>query len=257
MLSHKPDFHLSLTRFFNPGRKSKIFTRGPRSALRELRTQIRWRKIRYSVASLLTNPVSSSTQPQGIISNTPQKFCGVFAFFAPREKSEIFPAGTPFVPAALPHKVSSLCGGTLRGPRCVSAKEKCKTFAPLLVLSLCSETIALLSDFCSAGWRLPPHFYRKASLATPRRNLWGVRVFCPTRKIRDFSRGDPVCACGFAPQSVLALLRYFAGTPLCFRKRKMQDVRLLRVFSLCLETTALLSDFCSAGWAAPAACSFF
>ena len=105
------------------------------------------------------------------------------------------------------------------------------------------------------GW-LPPHFYRKASLATPRK-LCGVFAFCPTRKIRDFSRGDPVCACGFAPQSVLALLRYFAGTPLCFRKRKMQDVRLLRVFSLCLETIALLSDFCSAGWAAPAACSFF
>ena len=91
---------------------------------------------------------------QGIMCNTPQKFVGCL-LFAPREKSEIFPAGTPFVPAALPHKVSSLCGGTLRGPRCVSAKEKCKTFAPLLVLSLCSETIALLSDFCSAGWAAP------------------------------------------------------------------------------------------------------
>ena len=62
MLSHKPDFHLSLTRF---------------CTLRELCTQIRWRKIRYSVASLLTNPVSSSTQPQGIISNTPQVMRGV------------------------------------------------------------------------------------------------------------------------------------------------------------------------------------
>ena len=110
--------------------------------------------------------------------------------------------------------------------------------------------------FAPRGRRLTPHFYRKASLATPRK-LCGVFAFCPTRKIRDFSRGDPVCACGFAPQSVLALLRYFAGTPLCFRKRKMQDVRLLRVFSLCLETIVLLSDFCSAGWVAPAACSFF
>ena len=71
---------------------------------------------------------------------------------------------------------------------------KIRTFAPLLVLSLCSETIALLSDFCSAGWRLPPHFYRKASLATPRK-LCGVFAFCPTRKIRDFSRGDPVAPC--------------------------------------------------------------
>ena len=63
VLSHEPDFHLSLTRFFTPAEKSKIFTRGPRNALRELRTQIGWRKMRYSVASLLTNPVSSSRKP--------------------------------------------------------------------------------------------------------------------------------------------------------------------------------------------------
>ena len=65
---------------------------------------------------------------QGIISNTPQVMRGVR--FLPHAKNQrFFP----------------------RGPRCVSAKEKCKTFAPLLVLSLCSKTIALLSDFCSAG----------------------------------------------------------------------------------------------------------
>ena len=122
--------------------------------------------LRYSVLALLvlTSPLVSTTQPQGIISDTPQVFAGI--------------SDTPQV------------------------------FA-------------------------------------------GCSRFYPTRKIRDFSRGDPVCARGFATQSVLALLRYFAGTPLCFRKRKMQDVRLLRVFSLCLETIALLADFCSAGWAAP------
>ena len=48
VMSHELDFHLSLTRF---------------CALRELRTQIKWRKMRYSVASLLTNPVSSSKKP--------------------------------------------------------------------------------------------------------------------------------------------------------------------------------------------------
>ena len=41
---------------------------------------------------------------QGIISDTPQDFAGCL-FFALREKSEIFPAGIPFVPAALPRKV--------------------------------------------------------------------------------------------------------------------------------------------------------
>ena len=160
MLSHEPDFHLSLTRS---------------CALRELRTQNRRRKMRYSVAALLTNPVSSSTQPQGIISDTPQKSVGCLRF-APREKSEIFPAGTPFVPAALPPKVSSLFCGTLRGPHCVSAKEKCKTFAPLLVPLRCAGTIALLSDFCSAGWAaLPPvcaltglGHVRKSTLPHPR-----------------------------------------------------------------------------------------
>ena len=59
---------------------------------------------RYSVAALLTTPRTSTTQPQGIISDTPQDFAGCL-LFAPREKSEIFPAGTPFVPAALPRKV--------------------------------------------------------------------------------------------------------------------------------------------------------
>ena len=107
VLSHKPDFHLSLTRS---------------CTLRELCTQIRWRKIRYSVASLLTNPVSSSTQPQGIISNTPQKSVGC---------------------------------SRMRLRLCLRV-AKIRTFAPFLVPLRCAGTIALLSDFCSAGWRLPP-----------------------------------------------------------------------------------------------------
>ena len=117
MLSHKPDFHLSLTRF---------------CPLRELCTQIRWRKMRYSVASLLTNPVSSSTQPQGIISNTPQKSVGCSRFLPHAKNQRFFP----------------------RGPRCVSAKEKCKTCA-------CSAFFALLKNypprthFSFAGWAAP------------------------------------------------------------------------------------------------------
>ena len=62
---------------------------------------------RYSVAALLTTPRTSTTQPQGIISDTPQKCLRV---------------------------------------------AKIRTFAPLLVPLRCAGTIALLSDFCSAGW---------------------------------------------------------------------------------------------------------
>ena len=80
--------------------------------------------MRYSVAALLTNPVSSSTQPQGIISNTPQKSVGCLR----------------------------LC------LRLCLRVAKIRTFAPLLVPLRCAGTIALLSDFCSAGWRLPPPF---------------------------------------------------------------------------------------------------
>ena len=228
-MSHKPDFHLSLTRF---------------CTLRELCTQIRWRKIRYSVASLLTNPVSSSTQPQGIISNTPQKSVGCL-LFAPREKSEIFPAGTPFVPAALPHKVSSLC-----------RKRKMQDVRLLRVLSLCSETIALLSDFCSAGWAAHAAFLSQGIICNTPQVMRGVRFLPHAKNQRFFPRGPRLCL-RLCPTKCPRFAAVLAGTPLCFRKRKMQDVRLLLVLSLCSETIALLSDFCSAGWAAPAACSFF
>ena len=159
---------------------------------------------RYSVLALLvlTSPLVSTTQPQGIICNTPQVFAGC----------------------------SRLC------LRLCLRVAKIRTFAPLFVPLRCAGTIALLSDFCSAGWAAHAAFLSQGIISDTPQVFAGCSRFYPTRKIRDFSRGDPVCACGFAPQSILALLRYFAGTPLCFRKRKMQDVRLLRVFSLCLET---------------------
>ena len=82
---------------------------------------------RYSVAALLTTPRTSTTQPQGIISNTPQKSVGCLR---------------------------------MRLRLCLRV-AKIRTFAPLLVPLRCAGTIALLSDFsdfCSAGWRLPPPF---------------------------------------------------------------------------------------------------
>ena len=81
-----------------------------------------------------------------------------------------------------------------------------------------------VSDSDSEGHRFDScrvyHRRRKASFAAPRKNLWGACV----------------CACGSAPQSVLALmppnsfsgnssLRYFAGTPFCSSRRKNTDVR--------------------------------
>ena len=65
------------------------------------------RRLRYSVAlALLTNPPTSSTQPQGINSSLCLRLCLRVA--------------------------------------------KIRTFAPLRVPLRCAETIALLSDFCSA-----------------------------------------------------------------------------------------------------------
>ena len=74
---------------------------------------------RYSVLALLvlTSPLVSTTQPQGIISDTPQDFAGCLR----------------------------LC------LRLCLRVAKIRTFAPLLVSLHCAETIALLSDFCSAG----------------------------------------------------------------------------------------------------------
>ena len=150
VLSHKPDFHLSLTRFFTPAENQRFSPGDPEAPC--VNSARRTDGARCAIPSLRSLQIRLAAPHSRKASlATPRKLCGVFAF-CPTRKSEIFPAGTPFVPAALPHKVSSLCGGTLRGPRCVSAKEKCKTCAPLLVPLRCAGTIALLSDFCSAGW---------------------------------------------------------------------------------------------------------
>ena len=155
MLSHKPDFHLSLTRFFNPGRKSKIFTRGPRSTLRELCTQIRWRKIRYSVASLLTNPVSSSTQPQGIISDTPQVMRGVR--FLPHAKNQrFFPRGPRLrlrlCPTKCPRFAAVLCGDLALFPQKKNARRSPRSS----FLCVAPELSRCSLIFAPRGGRLPP-----------------------------------------------------------------------------------------------------
>ena len=100
--------------------------------------------------------------------------------------------------------------------------------------------------------RLAAPHSRKASLATPRK-LCGVFAFCPTRKIRDFSRGDPVCACGFAPTKHPRFAAVLCGDPVVFPQKKCKTFAPLLVPLRCAGTIALLSDFCSAGWAAPAA----
>ena len=170
VLSHKPDFHLSLTRF---------------CTLRELCTQIRWRKIRYSVASLLTNPVSSSTQPQGIISNTPQKSVGCLRMCL------------------------RLCLRVANYGR--SPRSSFLSVAP--ELSRCSLI------FAPRGGRLPPHFYRKASFATPRKILRGVRFLPHAKNQRFFPRGPRMCL-RLCPTKCPRFAAVLCGDPVVFPQKK-------------------------------------
>ena len=167
---------------FSPSRKLKIFTRGPRSALRELRTQIRWRKIRYSVAALLTNPVSSSTQPQGIISNTPQKSVGCLRLWCLRV-------------------------------------AKIRTFAPLLVPLRCAGTIALLSDFCSAGWAAPAAFLSQGIISNTPQVMRGVRFLPHAKNQRFFPRGPRLCL-RLCPTKCPRFAAVLCGDPVVFPQKK-------------------------------------
>ena len=100
------------------------------------------RRLRYSVAlALLTNPPTSSTQPQGINSSTPQGFAGCLR----------------------------LC------LRLCLRVAKIRTFAPLLVPLRCAETVTLLSDFCFAIWAARAAFF----YADKRVSLFSVGVFLP------------------------------------------------------------------------------
>ena len=117
---------------------------------------------KYAIPShfvLLTNPVSSSTQPQGIISNTPQKSVGCLR----------------------------LC------LRLCLRVAKIRTFAPLLVLSLCSKTIALLSDFCSAGWAAHAAFLSQGIISNTPQVMRGVRFLPHAKNQRFFPRGPRLC----------------------------------------------------------------
>ena len=72
---------------FSPTRKIKDFSRGDPEAPR-VDFARRTDGAKCAIPShfvLLTNPPTSSTQPQGIMSNTPAKICGVFAFMPHRK----------------------------------------------------------------------------------------------------------------------------------------------------------------------------
>ena len=179
--------------------------------------------MRYSVAALLTNPVSSSTQPQGIMSNTPQKFAGCPRFY-PTENTF---GGDP----------ACACG-------CVSAKGKCETFT----CSAFSHSARKLSAAHSFPFRgvgglrrlfLARHYeqhpakicgvfaYIPAAVSTRRKNT-DVRPaprLCPSRKSQIFARGPR-----YRPTQ--KIIDFSRGDP---------DFA-------SLKTIALLSDFCSAGW---------
>ena len=229
-MSHEPDFHLSLTRF---------------CTLRELCTQIRWRKIRYSVASLLTNPVSSSTQPQGIISNTPQVMRGV----------RVCSCGCVYA--------SQKYGRSPRSSFC--------HFVPKL--SRCSLI------FAPRGWRLPPpvlflqgragfvlshepDFHLSLTRSCALRELrtqirWRKTRYSVTALLTNpvSSSTQPQGIISNTPQKSVGCSRM--RLRLCLRVAKIRTFAPFLVPLRCAGTIALLSDFCSAGWAAPAACSFF
>ena len=112
---------------------------------------------RYSVASLLTTPRTSTTQPQGIISNTPQKSVGCLR---------------------------------MRLRLCLRV-AKIRTFAPLLVPLRCAGTIALLSDFCSAGWAAHATFLSQGIISDTPQDFAGCLLFVPREKSEIFPAGTP------------------------------------------------------------------
>ena len=168
VLSHEPDFHLSLTRFFTPAENQRFSPGDPEAPC--VNSARRSDGAKYAIPShfvLLTNPVSSSTQPQGIISNTPQKSVGCLR----------------------------LC------LRLCLRVAKIRTFAPLLVPLRCAGTIALLSDFCSAGSRRLFFFLRTSGFCVVARtgfSPFADAIFSPSRKLKIFARG---------PRSALRELR--------------------------------------------------
>ena len=154
------------------------------------------------------------------MSNTPQKFAGCPRFY-PTENTfggdpEIYPTENSFGGDPV-----CACG-------CVSAKEKCKTFTCSAFSHSARKLSAVHSfPFCGVGG-LRRLFLARHHEQHPAK-ICGVSAFLPHRKY--FRRG---------PRD-LPHRKFFRRGPrmclrLCFRKRKMQDVHLLRVFSLCSKT---------------------
>ena len=123
---------------------------------------------------LLTNPVSSSTQPQGIMSNTPQAMWGV--------------------------RVCACC--------CVSAKEKRKTFA-CSAFSRFSQKLSAAHSFffCGVGGYRRLFFFTRTSgfydIARTGFSPFANAIFNPIRKSEIFARGPRFLAPsenqGFSP----------------------------------------------------------
>ena len=109
------------------------------------------------------------------MSNTPQKICGVFAY----------------MPAAVfPQKVNAR-----------------RSLAPRFLALF--ENYPPFTHFPFAGWAAYAAFFSQGIISnTPQKfagcprfyptenSFGGDPEIYPTRKIKDFSRGDPVCACG-------------------------------------------------------------
>ena len=183
---------------------------------------------------------------QGIISNTPQVMRGVR--FLPHAKNRrFFPRGLRLClrlcPTKYPRFAAVLCGDLALFPqkknaRCAPRSSFCH-FVPKL--SRCSLI------FAPRGGQLPPHFYRKASFATPRKILRGVCFLPHAKNQRFFPRGPRLCL-RLCPTKCPRFAAVLCGDPVVFPQKKCKTFAPLLVLSLYSETIALLSDFCSAGW---------
>ena len=149
---------------------------------------------------------------------TPRKLAGCSRFLPHAKNQRFFPRGPRLClrlcPTKYPRFAAVLCGDPVVFPQ----KENARcSLAPRF--SLCSKTIRRALIFLLRGGRLPPHFYRKASLATPRRNLWGV-CFLPHAKNQRFFPRRPRLCLRLCPTKCPRFAAVLCGDPALFPQKK-------------------------------------
>ena len=96
---------------------------------------------------------------------------------------------------------------------------KIRTFAPLLVPLRCAGTIALLSDFCSAGWAAPAAFLSQGIISNTPQVMRGVRFLPHAKNRRFFPRGLRLCL-RLCPTKYPRFAAVLCGDPVVFPQKK-------------------------------------